>query len=57
MANARIKMWGEQVVNRNGTLNTAFIELRDIRISIGISNGNNRWLHPQCSHGKGRKGD
>lgn len=30
--NARIKMWGEQVIHEDGTLNDAFITLRDIRI-------------------------
>ncbi|WP_018357561.1 hypothetical protein [Porphyromonas levii] len=31
--NARIKMWGEQVINRDGTLNTYFINARNIYIS------------------------
>lgn len=30
--NARIKMWGEQVINENGTLNEYFITIRDLRI-------------------------
>lgn len=30
--NARIKMWGEQVIREDGTLNEYFITLRDVRI-------------------------
>lgn len=30
--NERIKMWGEQVINADGTLNEYFIMLRDVRI-------------------------
>lgn len=30
--NARIKMWGEQVIHADGTLNEYFIMLRDVRI-------------------------
>lgn len=30
--NARIKMWGEQVIHADGTLNEYFITLRDVRI-------------------------
>ena len=30
--NERIKMWGEQVINADGTLNEYFITLRDVRI-------------------------
>lgn len=30
--NARIKMWGEQVINEDGTLNEYFITIRDLRI-------------------------
>lgn len=39
VANARIKMWGEMIINSDGTLDPYFIELRDIRIGIGIPNG------------------
>ena len=31
--NARIKMWGEQVINADGTLNEYFITIRDLRIT------------------------
>lgn len=31
--NARIKMWGEQVIHADGTLNEYFITLRDVRIT------------------------
>ena len=30
--NARIKMWGEQVIRKDGTLNDYFITIRDLRI-------------------------
>lgn len=30
--NARIKMWGEQVIREDGTLNEYFITIRDLRI-------------------------
>lgn len=36
----RIKMWGEQVINRDGTLNDFFIGLRDVRIGMTIVEGN-----------------
>lgn len=36
----RIKMWGTQVIRRDGTLNDYFIGLRDIRIGIPIVEGN-----------------
>ncbi|MBR8784282.1 hypothetical protein IX308_000451 [Porphyromonas levii] len=39
VANARIKMWGEMIINSDGSLDPYFIELRDIRIGIGIPNG------------------
>lgn len=32
LENERIKMWGEQVINKDGTLNDYFIQLRDIRL-------------------------
>lgn len=33
-------MWGEQIVNEDGTLNPYWIELRDIRIGLPIAEGN-----------------
>lgn len=38
LENVRIKMWGEQVINKDGTLNDYFISLRDVRI-LGIGSG------------------
>ncbi|MDN4753431.1 hypothetical protein QYZ87_02655 [Porphyromonadaceae bacterium W3.11] len=35
----RIKMWGEQVINKDGTLNEYFIGLRDVRVGIPIDEG------------------
>lgn len=36
LENVRIKMWGEQVINKDGTLNDYFISLRDVRI-LGLA--------------------
>lgn len=36
LENERIKMWGEQVINKDGTLNDYFISLRDVRI-LGLA--------------------
>lgn len=37
--NERIKMWGEMIVERDGTLNDYFIKLRDIRILAPMKDG------------------
>lgn len=37
--NERIKMWGEMIVERDGTLNDYFIKLRDLRILAPMREG------------------
>lgn len=37
--NERIKMWGEMIVERDGTLNKYFIKLRDMRILAPMKDG------------------
>lgn len=44
--NARIKMWGEQVINADGTLNEYFIMLRDVRIVAPFpTDENGNYIH------------